>query len=607
VGMSERRFPSPFEIPAPPGAEDWRDLYSYSVVFSEDRREHEDSAFWFQDGVHWPMALTPWDATFYEYAIASLSQYNTRHYVIPPAMGIDYRILNGYAYLSPVGVADPAEIESRVPEFMERAGYYFANWDRLYDNWMGKIRELVHEMESVPIEPLPDREPIEVVTEGRGTGSGLTLIESYHRLLDLGLKLWQYHFEFLNLGYAAYLDYFGFCKQVFPGIPDLAIAKMVAGVDVDLFRPDDELKKLARLAVELGIDDVFADADRPDVVDARLRETDEGRRWLDAWGEAAEPWFNFSSGSGFYHSDRIWIEHRDIPYGFVRSYTQALRAGGDLARPLEEVRAERDRIVAEYTELLGSDADREAFAQKLGLARVVFPYVENHNFYVEHWSHSVLWRKMRALGRVLVKEGFCAEEDDIFFLKRNEIPDALWDMYSAWAVGAPARGPVYWPREIGRRKGILTALQAWSPPPGLGAPPEVVTEPFTIMLWGITSESVAGWLGGADSQSSDLNGMAASPGVVEGPARVIFSPSQINEVQDGEILVAPLTAPSWAPIFRRIKATVTDVGGMMSHAAIVCREYGLPAVTGTAFGTKRIKTGQRIRVDGGNGTVTVLD
>jgi pyruvate,water dikinase len=605
--MSERRFPSPFDIPVPDGAEGWTDLYSYSSVFSEDRREQEDQAFWFQDGVHWPMAMTPWDATFYEYAIASLSQYNTRHYIIPPAMGIDYRILYGYAYLSPVGVADPAEIGSRVPEFMVRAGHYFANWNDLYANWLEKIRALIHDMELVQVEPLPDREPLEVVTEGRGTGSGLALMESYHRILDLGLKLWQYHFEFLNLGYAAYLDFFGFCKQAWPNIPDLAIAKMVAGVDVDLFRPDDELKKLARLAVGLGLDQHFTSAGRPDVVDEALQGSDEGRQWLAAWAESAEPWFNFSSGSGFYHSDHIWIEHREIPYGFIGNYTQMLREGTDLARPLDEIRAERDRIVLEYAELLPSDDDRSTFEQKLGLARTVFPYVENHNFYVEHWSHSVLWRKMRALGGVLVKEGFLAEEDDIFFLKRNEVPDALWDMYSSWAVGAPSRGPAYWPPEIERRKQIVSALEKWSPPPALGAPPEVVTEPFTIMLWGITSESVAGWLGGADDESGDLKGMAASPGVVEGLARVIFSPAEIGEVQDGEILVAPLTAPSWAPIFRKIRATVTDVGGMMSHAAIVCREYGLPAVTGTAFGTKRIKTGQRLRVDGSNGTVTVLD
>jgi pyruvate, water dikinase len=218
----------------------------------------------------------------------------------------------------------------------------------------------------------------------------------------------------------------------------------------------------------------------------------------------------------------------------------------------------------------------------------------------------VLWRKMRQLGAVLAKEGFLAAEDDIFLLKRDEVPEALWDLYSAWAVGVQPRGPRYWPQELERRKRILATLRLWSPPPALGSPPEVVTEPFTIMLWGITSESVKQWLGSSGGADGGLKGFAASPGVAEGPARVIFSADQIGEVQEGEILVAPLTAPSWAPIFGKIRATVTDVGGMMAHAAIVCREYGLPAVTGTAFGTKTIKTGQRIRVDGNQGTVTVL-
>jgi pyruvate,water dikinase len=101
--------------------------------------------------------------------------------------------------------------------------------------------------------------------------------------------------------------------------------------------------------------------------------------------------------------------------------------------------------------------------------------------------------------------------------------------------------------------------------------------------------------------------MAASPGVAEGVARVITSVDQLDELQPGEILVARITAPSWGPVFGRIGATVTDIGGMMSHAAIVCREYGLPAVTGTGSATATIQSGQRLRVDGSNGTVTILD
>jgi pyruvate,water dikinase len=88
---------------------------------------------------------------------------------------------------------------------------------------------------------------------------------------------------------------------------------------------------------------------------------------------------------------------------------------------------------------------------------------------------------------------------------------------------------------------------------------------------------------------------------------VVTSPAEIADLRVGEVLVAPMTAPSWAPVFTRIAATVTDVGGVMSHAAIVCREYGLPAVTGTAVASTVIKTGQRIRVDGGTGIVTLLD
>jgi pyruvate,water dikinase len=145
--------------------------------------------------------------------------------------------------------------------------------------------------------------------------------------------------------------------------------------------------------------------------------------------------------------------------------------------------------------------------------------------------------------------------------------------------------------------------------PALGEPPDVVTEPFTIMLWGITTDSIQNWLGigGEDTGGADLKGFAGSPGVVEGPARVILSADQLGQVQEGEILVCPITNPSWGPVFSKIGAAVTDIGGMMSHAAIVCREYGVPAVVGTGFGTKKVSTGQTLRVDGAAGTVTILN
>jgi pyruvate,water dikinase len=136
--------------------------------------------------------------------------------------------------------------------------------------------------------------------------------------------------------------------------------------------------------------------------------------------------------------------------------------------------------------------------------------------------------------------------------------------------------------------------------------PEEVNDPVLNMLWGITTERVRSWAGAQDG-GAELSGAAASPGVVEGPARVVKTVQEISTIRDGDILVCSITSPAWAPIFSKIQAVVTDIGGVMSHAAIVCREYGLPAVVGTGRATSQIRTGQMVRVDGSAGTVTILE
>lgn len=596
-------FPSAYDLEAPKGAEGWRDLYPYYLTFQDNLRDKEDAKFWFCDSQHWPNPFKPFDAVTVEFAVRCLGQYNTRHYMVPPANGVDYRIHNGYCYMSPIAVA-PELIEGRVPQFMERAGHYFQNWDSLLDNWHKKVRANIAEMEELTFDKLPESVPLEWIKAGVGLDNSFELMETYDKAIQLLYKTWQYHFEFLNLGYAAYLDFFGFVKEQFPSIPDQAIAKMVQGVDSDLFRPDDELKKLARLAIQLGVAEELKSGD-VDAALAAVAKSANGAEWIAAWQTAQNPWFNFTSGNGFYSTDKYWIENLDIPMGYLRDYIERVQNGETIERPTGALVKERDRITSEYAEMMDDEA-RGVFEGKLGLARVVFPYVENHNFYIEHWSMSVFWRKMRGLSKMLHEEGFWPTEDGMFYLTRQEVRDALFDYGNAWATGGDWIGPSYWPQEIERRRKIVDALSTQPPQPALNNPPEVITEPFTIMLWGITSESIKNWVG-EDEVDGQLSGMAASPGIVEGYARVIRSPDQLNEIKQGEILVTPVTAPSWAPVFGKIQATVTDIGGMMSHAAIVCREYGLPAVTGTGNGSSRIKNGQKIRVDGSTGKVTILD
>src|SRR5689334_14929591 len=598
-------FQSPFEVPAPAGVEGWESMYPYYALFSEERRDSEEVRGWFRDGMHFPEPMYPFDFVTADSPYLCLGQANSRIFLVPPALGIDHRVLYGWVYMSANGVADPEEIGRRAQEFEKRAGFYFQNWDELYGRWQGKVEKEIGNIASLEVPDLPEWEDEAVVMEGRGIGSSHTLLVAYNRLLESIDRIWQYHFEFLNLGYAAYLVFYQQCKEAFPDIADQTIAKMVSGVDVVLFRPDEELKRLARAAIDAGVADEVKGAADEDSLRASLAGKD-GDAWLADWDATNEPWFNYSNGNGFYHHHRSWIDDPAIPLAAVGSYIEKLQAGEEIARPLEAVSAERDRVTAEYRELIDDDAAREAFDQTLGLSRTVFPYVESHNFYVEHWYHTLFWNKVREFGELLVRNGFFAEADDIFYLQRSEVSDALVDLRLAWAAGSAPRGPGYWPPIVAKRKQIVEAMRGWSPPPALGGVPAEITEPMTIMLWGITSERVQEWAGAGNGDGAALTGFAGSGGVVEGTARVILDVRDIGKLEEGEILVAPVTSPSWTPVFGKVTAAVSDIGGIMSHAAIVAREYGMPAVVGTGSATARIKTGDRVRVDGDNGVVTIL-
>jgi pyruvate,water dikinase len=612
MANSKLEFPNPHSVESIAGTEGWERMYPYQYPFVTDDKEregYEDQMFWFYDGLHYPEPMYPFDMIWDEAWYLALSQFNTRIFSVPPVYGVDHRIINGYIYISPVPVTDPKEIEERVGHFMERAGYYYQNWDALEAKWVKKMEKVISDLDDLKIEPLPAMEDKSVVMDGLGKSKGYDLLKAYDELIDLGLLCWQYHFEFLNLGYAAYVTFLDFCQKAFPDIPLQRVTQMVSGIDVIMYRPDEELKKLARAAVDLGVDgDVCSDPSF-DKVKAALEGSANGKEWLSAFQKARQPWFWTSTGTGWYHHDKSWNDDLNVPLSSICIYIDKIKQGKNIERPMNDVIKERDRISAEYRDLLTSEEDLAGFDQLLATARTVFPYVENHLFYVEHWFHSLFWNKMREVSAILVDHKLIEEVEDIWFLKRAEIKDALWDLVTAWATGVKPRGPQVWPKEIAWRKEVMDKFREWTPPPAVGTAPEVIQEPFTVVLWGVTNESLNAWAKvreiGDPDKVNEFTGFAASPGKVKGKARVCRTVDEINQLQEGEILVAPTTSPSWAPAFQKIQAAVTDVGGVMCHAAIVCREYGMPAVVGTGHATSIIKTGMEIEVDGNTGQVTV--
>ncbi len=600
-------FPSPFEVPIPAGCDGWEEMYAYHTLFSEDRRTFDEGRFWFQLASHYAEPYYPFDAVFFDYADVALNQATSRLFVIPPSLGIEARVLNGYVYISANSVTDEATLALRAELFARRGGYYYEHWDELYARWIEKVEATIRELQALEVPELPEFEDEATVTEGRGVGSSHALLLAYDSLLGSFDRICQYHFEFQNLAHAAYLVFYELCRHAFPGIPDQSVAKMVSGIDTVVLRPDEELRRLARLALELGVTEAVKGVSTEDELRRALVGSEPGKQWLADFEETKHPWFHFSYGNGLYHHHRSWIDDATLPIETIGSYVERLEAGEDISRPQEAIVAERERVTSEYRALLPEEA-RPAFDERLALAHTVFPHVESHGFYIDHWAHTIFWNKVREFGARLNGHAFLLDQEDVFFLRHGEVRSALEELRLDWSSGGAgaARGPHYWPPIVERRKAIYEAMREWTPPPALGQVPETITDPITIMLFGITTERVQEWLSPDSAGEGVLTGFAASPGVAEGRARVILRPEQLGELEDGEILVAPSTSPSWAPVFGKIGAAVLDAGGIMSHAAIVAREYGLPAVVGTGSATKQIKTGDRLHVDASAGIVTIL-
>ncbi|HJQ21900.1 MAG TPA: phosphoenolpyruvate synthase [Gemmatimonadaceae bacterium] len=176
----------------------------------------------------------------------------------------------------------------------------------------------------------------------------------------------------------------------------------------------------------------------------------------------------------------------------------------------------------------------------------------------------------------LVQSGALRERDDIFFLGFEELRHAV-------------RSGVVDEQLVRDRRETFRANQALTPPRVLTSDGE--------MFFGRYRRD--------DVPAGALVGLAVSAGTVEGRARVIFDPSQAT-MEPGDILVTPFTDPSWTPVFVGVRALVTEIGGLMTHGAVIAREYGLPAVVGVVDATRLIRDGQRIRVHGTEGYVEIL-
>src|SRR6185503_7627903 len=260
-------------------------------------------------------------------------------------------------------------------------------------------------------------------------------------------------------------------------ISDQTVARMVAGIDAEIFRPDEEVRRLARRAVELGVHAQFTEDGKVDDIIASLQKGAPGREWLAELATSRDPWFNINVGDGFYHYHRSWNDDLSMPFAGLPGYIRLVQKGESLHRPVEKLQAERRQLIQDYRELLGSDEERGAYDQMITLAHRVFPYVEGHKFYCEHWYTNLFFNKIREFGGLLAKNGFFGNAEDVFHLTHFELEAAIVDLMTSWSTGSPPRGPKHWPAKVAERRAAIKQWAQAETPPALGPVPDIIDDP----------------------------------------------------------------------------------------------------------------------------------
>ena len=291
----------------------------------------------------------------------------------------------------------------------------------------------------------------------------------------------------------------------------------------------------------------------------------------------------------------------ETPHVLLRLVADQLEVQFSPDHVAEEARRRRSEAAEDARRLLAShpEADRARFERALARAGEAYPALEDRVW----WTFSVQAALLRyvalEMGRRLVDRGQLAAVDDVFYLEAQDARSALLDGADCRETTRVAKGKRAWAM-------AHPGPYAYGDPPPSEPPFDLLPPPARLLnqgvLWGLTQ--LFGEPPGAQD-GSVVAGVPASAGRYTGMVRVVMDEHHFANIRGGDVVVCPVTSPAWSVVFPSMGALVTDSGGILSHPAIIAREYRIPAVVGTGNATNTLKDGQRVTVDGDRGVVEV--
>ncbi len=546
-----------------------------SWEFDEERDLDEQSEVWAIDAKDCVPALYPFEMFLHTVGGHRAMGYGAEMLCHP--MGVpQWRTKDGFNYLTRINIS-AEERKRREPIFRERIAPWIEDFEAQWGKYRAELEEGFQHLKKVDVEKLSAPEL-------------RVHLDDWIRYL---YRNWDIHMFCMYAAWHIYSLFEDMCKELL-GIDEQhpQFKALMSGFDNRIFQVDRGLWHLGGRAIELGLSPVFQTIEDDEKLLSELEQSEAGRRWL---GELHQ----FLDENGwrtprvFDVSSPTWVEKPSLSLPTIRT---AVAKGGPhiLAQERERLAKQREAVEKDILSR-APEGKREMFQKLMRSAQSVGAWAEGHLFYCEHYANGLGRRVLKEVGTRFAQKGVIDDAQDIYFLFPEEILLRI----------VPADHGKYGAHKLVQiRKAQYQENLKTEPPFFLGDASkvgEMVTDEMVL------KRAIVGVPRVMPELKADLYGSHSAPGFAEGPARVIMSEREFDVVQPGEVLVTVTTSPIWTPLFGIVKGVVTDTGGSLTHAIIIGRECGLPVVAGTMEATRKIKTGQKIRVDGDNGCVYIIE
>jgi pyruvate,water dikinase len=558
--------------------------------------EEEKGLFWVYDDLHCPRPVSP---MYYDIGVWTLTcDHMFRRFGTPFASDWIAKVVNGYLFTAAV----PADPDFAIPA-EEFGNLYMPRVPKHDPEYAGKIGGYLGAVLGVYGENFPDWWRDRLVPEMKRNLEFLEskidmweeiplmewaiILEDCIDILDRHWKIhWMLNFSQLSATLALQAALAEAAGDVTPKHEEILGRLQNSAAD----RNWDAIKLLCELKDEVKGDSALSEAFDNEAgaeILAALEGSKRGQKFIKKGLKAYQREFGWHAvwSHEFIYPSRFETPEPvlDLIKGYLDSDYDYRPVVAELAEDIKKATKELIEGIPE-----GEALDKLIAANEINLRMA--PLTPDHHFYIDQGTHQHVRLVLICIGRQLVQLGVLNEPDDVIYLKYNELRYLMGDLenYDAKSI-------------VAERRAEREKNQAIRPPEFIGTATESQLEFPYLNLWGFPEK-----LHYDTETKGKVEGLGASPGVIEGVAKVVFTPDEFDQVKAGDILVCQMTNPAWTPLFALISGIVCDAGGMVAHPAVMAREFGIPAVIGSSVATRDIKTGDRIRVNGTDGIVEIL-